>query len=272
MLTGTEEEFSPMRAYAAAHRLARRSLLLLPVAVLLVLWPDYAVEVPTLSGGSTVVTAPVARFCPLLLACVVALCAVGPMEAFTRTAARPQCRARCSHVLGALAVVLAVAAFALLIGGAPGHLPAVTRNLAGYTGLALLAVTLWGPSLGWVLPLAYLLPAYLLGTAADGGTRWWAWPVAVGADVGSWVVALLLLGAGWGCSGCVGLGSAVRRRQGPGTSENLKRGPRTCYGRDPSAHRLSGRCAPPPGRRRRRRPRRTPGPRRPGPHGAVRTA
>jgi hypothetical protein len=97
------------------------------------------------------------------------------------------CVALTGIAIGALA---AGAAAAHLAGGAGG----LARDLAGLTGIALLAAAVAGGALAWIGPIAYLgvtLPAL--------GGHWttpWVWPARPPHDRGAAICAALVFAAG----------------------------------------------------------------------------
>jgi hypothetical protein len=100
--------------------------------------------------------------------------------------------------LGATMAVAGAAIGALAAGSASGHLAGGTlgmlRDLAGLTGIALLAAALLGGSLAWVGPLAYLVVTlHALGAA---WTTPWIWPARPPHDLGAALCAALVFAAG----------------------------------------------------------------------------
>ncbi|HWG61702.1 MAG TPA: hypothetical protein VG253_08320 [Streptosporangiaceae bacterium] len=99
----------------------------------------------------------------------------------------------------AAAVLLTVAAVGLLCAGAtggslPGGTLALLRNVAGATGIGLLAAAVVGGSLAWTGPMAYLL---LAETAlSESWTTPWAWPARPPHDTGAVICAALAFGSG----------------------------------------------------------------------------
>jgi hypothetical protein len=97
--------------------------------------------------------------------------------------------------LGA-AVALAAAAFgALAAGSAAAHLDGgylgLLRDLAGMTGIALLAAAVAGGSLAWLGPLAF----WALAMSRDWTTPW-VWPGRPPRDLGAALCAALVFAAG----------------------------------------------------------------------------
>jgi hypothetical protein len=100
--------------------------------------------------------------------------------------------------LGATMAVAGAAIGALAAGSASAHLAGgalgMLRDLAGLTGIALLAAALLGGSLAWVGPLAYLVVTlHALGAA---WTTPWIWPARPPHDLGAALCAALVFAAG----------------------------------------------------------------------------
>jgi hypothetical protein len=87
------------------------------------------------------------------------------------------------------------------------------RNLAGLTGIALIAAPFTGAWLSWVLPLSYGLLAYWVGSAASAEPRLWAWPMRPGDDGWAMAIAKVLLVSGLAIAVLVGA------REGNGEGE-----------------------------------------------------
>ena len=71
---------------------------------------------------------------------------------------------------------------------------AAMRNVAGLTGLALLTVPVSGPSLAWIIPLAYVI--YCGGPIDVQQVGLWSWPALPSSNVLAMVIALGLLTIG----------------------------------------------------------------------------
>jgi hypothetical protein len=100
--------------------------------------------------------------------------------------------------LGATMAVAGAAVGALAAGSASAQLPGGTlgmlRDLAGLTGIALLAAALLGGPLAWVGPLTYLVVTlHALGAA---WTTPWTWPARPPHDLGAALCAGLVFAAG----------------------------------------------------------------------------
>jgi hypothetical protein len=100
--------------------------------------------------------------------------------------------------LGA-AVALTAAAFGALAAGAtggnlPGGSVALLRNVAGMTGVGLLAAIMFGGMLAWAGPMAYLL---VTEVALQGNpTTPWIWPARPPHDLGAALCAACVFAAG----------------------------------------------------------------------------
>ena len=71
---------------------------------------------------------------------------------------------------------------------------AAVRNLAGFTGLALITATITSALLAWITPLAYAL--YCSGQIDAQAVNLWSWPALPSSNHTALVIAVLLLGAG----------------------------------------------------------------------------
>lgn len=71
---------------------------------------------------------------------------------------------------------------------------ATMRNVAGFTGLALLTTPVTGASLAWIIPLAYTI--YCGGPVDIHEVDLWTWPALPSSDITTSVIALALLTAG----------------------------------------------------------------------------
>jgi len=89
--------------------------------------------------------------------------------------------------MGALA---AAAAAAHLAGGAAG----LARDLAGFTGIALLTAAVLGGALAWIGPMAYL--AVTLPALTGNWATPWIWPARPPHDRGAAICAALVFAAG----------------------------------------------------------------------------
>jgi hypothetical protein len=99
----------------------------------------------------------------------------------------------------AAAVALTAAAFGALAAGAtggnlPGGSVALLRNVAGMTGVGLLAASVFGGMLAWAGPMAYLL---ITEVALQGNPATpWVWPARPPHDLGAALCAAGVFAAG----------------------------------------------------------------------------
>jgi hypothetical protein len=100
--------------------------------------------------------------------------------------------------LGTCLALAAAAVGALAAGSAAGHLAGGTagmlRDLAGFTGIALLTAVLLGGALAWIGPIAYL--AVTLPALTSGWTTPWVWPARAPHDHGAAICAALVFAGG----------------------------------------------------------------------------
>lgn len=102
------------------------------------------------------------------------------------TASRVLPPLRLGHVGGLLGLM---ALGLLAVGGALDM--TLMRDLAGFTGLALLTARLAGSAVSWIVPLGYGALAMLVGAGQH-----WAWPIAEATDREAMLIAGVLLTLG----------------------------------------------------------------------------
>jgi hypothetical protein len=99
---------------------------------------------------------------------------------------------------GSAVIMAGAACGALALGAVGGHLalgaPALLRDLAGLTGIALITAALLGAGLGWTGPLAYLVVS-IYAVQRDWTTPW-LWPARPAGDGGAAICAGLVFAAG----------------------------------------------------------------------------
>ena len=148
------------------------------------------------------------QFFPLTIesgaAAVIAVTTYGPFGEPERAAGRwlPALRLTAAVALTAIAFGLlcagAGAAHLSAAGAAPAGLPggtiALLRNLAGLTGLGLLAAVALGGAFGWVGPMAYLVVTE--AALAHGSVTPWVWAARPPFDRGAAICAGLVIAAG----------------------------------------------------------------------------
>jgi len=131
---------------------------------------------------------------PSLAAAVIGTGTSSPLADLEATAVRGLPPLRLGHVGGLLGLM----ALGLLTVGGPLD-GALVRDLAGFTGLALLTARFAGSAASWTVPLGYGALAMLMGAGQQ-----WAWPIAEATDREAVLIAgaLLILGVGviawWG--------------------------------------------------------------------------
>lgn len=154
-------------------------------------------------GAKSVPLVYIQVFAPVLTACMVGAGAYSPFGETERTMARPLPPLRFGHLVGltscaAVAFVFVVLAWRL--GGEEQSRMVLTllRNLAGFSGLTLLAAWIVGGRLAWVFPLVFSTYALIRGSKPDG-TEWarWAWPMRPVSDDLSWTISLVLMAVGF---------------------------------------------------------------------------
>lgn len=65
------------------------------------------------------------------------------------------------------------------------------RNLVGYLGISVFALALGGSAhAATFVPAAAAVVAVTFGRSAEGGSNWWAWPLAPGHEAGALAVAV----------------------------------------------------------------------------------
>ena len=120
---------------------------------------------------------------PLGAAVVIGNGNLAPFGELETTMSLPLAPLRLLHMLGLLMVaVLGLAA----ANGLPAW--AITRNIAGLTGLTLLTARLFGGTLAWTLPLCFSIQA--LETSPDPA---WNWPMHGAGDPRAAAIAAVLL-------------------------------------------------------------------------------
>lgn len=195
---------SDARLVALYLRSRRAGWVLLVVASLAPLsWAGTAwlISLPEVGTGRGAFI-PLLAFVTVIAAAAISTGSGSPFGDAERTVARPLQTLRFGHLAGLLAVaaiLLGVTLLALDIGDAwPYPLAALLRNLAGFSGAALLTALLIDARLSWTVPVVFGMFAYLTARKPDDTFTSWAWQMQPGQDVLSWTVALLLLVAGLG--------------------------------------------------------------------------
>jgi hypothetical protein len=132
---------------------------------------------------------------PVVSGAIIGTFTATAMGSWEFAAARSVQRGRAAH----LALLLLIAMITTSWGTADltGQFSNTTalRNVAGFTGLALLAATVFGSRLAWTLPMLIGLTSLVSGVY-EGRPAGWAWPIHGNGDPGADLTALLLLIAG----------------------------------------------------------------------------
>jgi hypothetical protein len=127
-------------------------------------------------------------------AAIIATATYTPFGEHEHTAASPLPALRLTHLLTLSAT--ATAAFTVAATTATFFIgtTAILRNLAGFTGIALIAAALLGARHAWIAPLGYTL---LCGGAIDSqSVSGWTWPALPAGDHTADLIAVVLLVAG----------------------------------------------------------------------------
>ncbi|MFE4057823.1 hypothetical protein ACFXP3_16260 [Streptomyces sp. NPDC059096] len=146
-------------------------------------------------GGATSANVPFILFAPLAPAIALNACygTPAPIEttALRRVAALDGLLA--VSVIAATAVVTAPIAAGWLSGVDSSTVESALRNLACYTGLALIGRAALGTHASTVLPTLLALTVSVLGYGPEQTAHWWAWPAAHPSDLLSWAGSAVLL-------------------------------------------------------------------------------
>jgi hypothetical protein len=130
----------------------------------------------------------------LAAACVIGTATHNPFGETERTASSPLTSLRLAHLIAltaAAAAFMAVFAWSAAYGSTPA---AILRNLAGFTGIALLTARIFGAHVSWTLPLGYVM--YCGGQLDIQASSRWSWPLLPAGDVTATVIAFGLLALG----------------------------------------------------------------------------
>jgi len=169
-------------------RLAGRIVaLLVAVATLTWLWVWW-----TGSSAITLTLLPLAM--PLAGAALIGASTGSPFGESEATASRSLGPLRIGHLTGLLVVAVVALALAVVPWNVSDGAWTLVRNLAGFTGLALLAARVLGSGLSWAVPLGYAVLSLL--APQSGQIPAWAWSVRGATDRGAAVIATALLLAG----------------------------------------------------------------------------
>jgi hypothetical protein len=127
-------------------------------------------------------------------AAVIAVTTYGPFGEPERATGRWLPYLRLGATLALTAAAIGVLAIGSTGGELPGGFAAMARNVAGITGVGLLAAVVFGGMLAWTGPMAYLV---LTETALAGGaTTPWIWAGRPPGDVGGALCAGVVFATG----------------------------------------------------------------------------
>jgi hypothetical protein len=117
-----------------------------------------------------------------------------PFGEIEHTASSPLPMLRLTHLLTLTCTALAVTALAGLTATYTVSGAALLRNLAGFTGIALLTAALLGTHVAWTVPLGYVL--YCAGDLDLRISNLSTWPTRPDSDRVATAAAVVLLAAG----------------------------------------------------------------------------
>ncbi len=174
--------------YMRSRQAGRTVAVLAAIAVVAWLWLRW-----DSASAITVTIVPIAI--PLAAAMMVGSSAGSPFGESEATGGHPLWPLRGGHLLGLVAVAAAALALAVLRWGVPDGAWTLVRNLAGFTGLALLTARVLGAGLSWVVPLGYAILSLLAPRPGELPSPW-TWPALAATDHMAALIALALLLAG----------------------------------------------------------------------------
>ncbi len=174
--------------YMRSRQAGRTVAVLAAIAVVAWLWLRW-------DNTSAITVTIVPIVVPLAAAMMVGASAGSPFGESEATGGRPLWPLRGGHLLGLVAVAAAALALAVSRWGVPDGAWTLVRNLAGFTGLALLTARILGAGLSWVVPLGYAILSFLAPRPGERPSPW-AWPALAATDHMAALIALALLLAG----------------------------------------------------------------------------
>lgn len=167
----------------------------------------------SMSGGQSLLV-PAMLLAPLASSVVIGVSTYSPFGEMERACS---CRLYVLR-LGHLLCLVLVSMSALAIAARPWEQQfaelVLWRNLAGFTGLALLGAWTLGSHLSWIVPLAYGLLSFLTGQVQRGSdVEWagWAWPMRLTSDGPSVLITIALLIVGLGAASLFGARGVLGR-------------------------------------------------------------
>jgi len=127
-------------------------------------------------------------------AAVIAAATRNPFGEAEHTASSPLPALRLTHLLLLTAVAAATTAAAGWTASYATSAPGLVRNLAGFTGIALLTATVLGAHFAWTVPLGYVM--YCAAELDTRTYRLWTWPTLSPGNHAAAALAVGLLAAG----------------------------------------------------------------------------
>lgn len=127
-------------------------------------------------------------------AAIIAAATRNPFGETEHTASSPLPALRLAHLTILTATATATVAAAGWTASYGISAPAILRDLAGFTGIALLTAAVLGAHLAWTLPLGYLM---YCGAELDAqASSLWSWPILPASNHAAAAIAAALLTAG----------------------------------------------------------------------------
>lgn len=179
--------------YLRSRRSGFAAVGLIAVAILGWIGAEWMLRMPSFGGASGGALIPVLLLMPILSGCAIALTTPSPFGETEQVASRSLPALRLAH----LSILLLWAALTFAVVARHWAYPAaeltLARNLAGFTGLALLGAWLLGGRLSWVLPIAYGGVVTVTGRDAPNSFAWWSWAIRPGDDALAVLLAMAAL-------------------------------------------------------------------------------
>jgi hypothetical protein len=143
-------------------------------------------------------TGPQAQELPVMIesaaAAAIAVVTASPFGEPERATGRWLPYLRLADALGLTLAAIGVLAAGAAAAGLPGGAVAMTRNVAGLTGLGLLSAAVLGGLLAWIGPMAYAVVAEF--AIVEAWTTPWMWPARPPHDWGAALCAALAFALG----------------------------------------------------------------------------
>ncbi len=182
--------------YLRSRRAGFAAVSLIAVAVFGWIGADWMLQLPQFGGASGYALIPAILLMPILSGCAIALTTPSPFGETERAVSRSLPALRLLHLGGLLLWAALTLAVVARHWAHPASELMLARNLAGFTGLALLGAWLLGGRLSWVIPIAYGGVVTLTGRDAPNQFAWWAWSIRPGDDALAAFLAMAALVVG----------------------------------------------------------------------------